>query len=83
MNLQLLVKLYKQFLDYSNIIYSIAKIKKLGYIELDIFILSIKNLNIILKTMIFVNNINEKMVLIKYLYIKLLKNLKNQANEII
>lgn len=31
LHLQLLVKLYKQFLNYFNIIYFIAKIKKLIY----------------------------------------------------
>ena len=79
LNLQLLIKLYKQFLHYSNIIYSIEKIKKPKYKELDIFVSSIKSLSTILKTMICVNNINKKIALMEYLRTNIFDNLKNQA----
>lgn len=39
LSLYLSVRLYKQYLDYPNIIYSIVKVKKLRYKELDIFVL--------------------------------------------
>lgn len=70
LHLRLSVKLHKQFLNYLNIIYNIAKIKKLGYKELNIFILSIGSLSTISKSMIFVDRSNKKMALIKYLGIK-------------
>lgn len=71
LNLQLLIKLYKEFSNYPNIRYSIVEIKKLKYKKLKMVILFIKSLNAILKSMIFINSINKKMVLIKYLYVKL------------
>lgn len=78
-----MVRLYKQSLDYSNIVYSIAKIKKPKCKELDIFILSIKGLNAILKMIIFINSINKGVALIDNLYIKLLNNLKNKIEQVI
>lgn len=75
-----MIKFDKYTLDCLNIIYSIAEIKKPGYKELDVFILSIKDLNIILKTMIFIDSKNEKIALIKYLYIKFSYNLKDNTN---
>lgn len=78
MNLWSLIKLYKQFLDYLNITYSIAKVKKYGYKELNMFILFIKGLNVITKTMIFVDIINERIFVTKYLCIKLPNNLKTK-----
>lgn len=48
--------------------------------KLDIFILSIELLSKISKTMIFVYNINKKIALKEYLYIKFLENLKNKTN---
>lgn len=63
-NLQLLIKRYKQLLDVFNIIYDIVKIKKFRYKELGIFVLLIKDSSIILKTKIFVNSINKRMILI-------------------
>lgn len=46
------------------------------------FVLSIASLNTIPKTMIFVDNINEKMVLMEYLCTKLLDNLKDKVDQI-
>lgn len=79
MNLHLSFKLFKQSLDYPNIIYGIAKIKKRGYKDLDIFVLSIRSLSAIPKTIIFVDSINKGMALTEYLYTKLLDNLKDKA----
>lgn len=56
------------------------KIKKPGYKKLDVFVPSIEGLNPISKTMIFVNNIYKEMILIEYLRIKLLNNLKDKAD---
>lgn len=78
LSLCLPVRFYKQFLDYLNNIYDIAKIKNLGYKDLDIFIPSIRGLNIIPKTIIFVDSINKRMIFIDYLYTKLLNNLKDK-----
>lgn len=65
-NLNLLIKLDKQFLIYSNIIYFMVKIKKPDYKELDTFIILIKSINAIPK-IIFVKNINKGFLIIKYL----------------
>lgn len=78
LNLYLLVRLYKQSLNCPNITYGIAKIKKPIYKELDTFVLSILGLSAILKTMIFVNSINQGMALTKYLYTKFSGNLKDK-----
>lgn len=67
----LLIQIYKQFLDLLNIIYNIAKMKKFGYKKLNKFILYIKYLNTIQKPMIFVNTINRKIILIEYLLKKI------------
>lgn len=75
--------LFKQFLNCPNIIYSIVEIKKPEYKKLDVFISSIGSLSTILKTIIFVNIINEKMVLTKYLHTKLSDNLKNKTKQVI
>ena len=83
LNLRLPVRFYKQFLDCPNIIYDVAKIKKPGYEKLNIFVLSIRGLSAIPKTMIFVNNINEKMALTEYLHTKLSHNLKDKAEQVI
>lgn len=83
MNLSLLVKLYKQSLDHPNIAYDVAKIKKSRYKELNVFVPSIGDLSIILKTIIFVNSINEGIALIEYLCIKLSNNLKNKVEQVI
>ena len=83
LNLWSPVKLYKQSLDRLDIIYVVAKIKKPEYQELDIFVPSIGGLSAILKTMIFVDSINEGMVLIQYLHIKLPDNLKDKADQMI
>lgn len=83
LNLQSLAKLYKQSLDYLNIIYSIAKIKKLEYEELDVFDPSIRGLSIIPKTIIFIDSINKKMALTEYLCRKLLNNFKNKIDQVI
>lgn len=83
LNLHSQVRLYKWSLDCLNITYSIAEIKKPGYQELDVFIPSIESLNTILKTVIFVDNINKKMVLMEYLYTKLSNNLKNKTKKMI
>ena len=80
LNWYLSVKLYKQSLDCLNITYDIAEIKKLGYKELDIFVLLIRGLSAIPKTMIFVDSINKGWIaLTKYLRIKLLDNLKDKV----
>lgn len=63
--------------------YNVAKIEKCGYKEMDIFILLIISLSEIPKTMIYVDSINKKIVLIEYLCIKFLNNLKNKAKQII
>lgn len=78
-----LVKLYKKFLDCLNIIYSVAEIKKIRYKKLNIFVLSIKSLSAIPKTIIFVNSINKEMALTKYLHTKFSDNLKDKADQII
>ena len=83
LNLRLPIRLYKQSLDHPNIIYSIAKIKKPGYKELDVFVPLIGDLSTILKTMIFVDSINEEMALIEYLRTKLSDNLKDKAEQVI
>lgn len=79
LNLYSSVRLYKRFLDYPNIIYGVAEIKKPGYEELDVFVLSIGGLSAILKTMIFVDSINKGMALTEYLRTKLLDNLKDKT----
>lgn len=63
--------------------YCITKIQKPGYKALDIFVLSIRGLSTIPKTIIFIDIINEKMALMKYLYIKLLDNSKDKVDQII
>lgn len=78
LNERLPVKLYKQFLDYPNIKYSIANIKKPRSKKLDVFVLSIEGLSTISKIIIFIDSINERIALPKYLHIKLLDNLKNK-----
>ena len=83
LNLRSPVKLYKRSLDCLNITYGVAEIKKPGYKELELFIPSIRGLSAIPKTMIFVDNINEGMALIKYLRTKLPKNLKDKADQVI
>ena len=83
LNLYLPIRLYKQSLDHLNITYVVAKIKKPGYKELDILVLSIKGLSAIPKTMIFVNSINKGMALTKYFCIKLSNNLKDKAEQVI
>lgn len=83
LNLRLLIKLYKPSLDCLYITYNIAEIKKPGYKELDVFVPSLGGLSAISKTIIFVDNINERMVLTKYLYIKLSDNLKDKAKQVI
>lgn len=40
-------------------------------------------MNVISKTMIFIDTINERITLIKYLYTKFFKNLKNKRDLII
>lgn len=47
------------------------------------FILSIRSLSKISKTIIFVANISRNIILTKYLYTKLLDNLKDKSNQII
>lgn len=64
-------------------IYSLTEIKKSRYKELDVFIASIGGLNVIPKTIIFVNSIGEKMALMEYLYTKFSNNLKDMANQMI
>ena len=83
LNLCLPVRLYKRSLDRPNIIYGIAEIKKPGYKELDVFVLSISSLSAIPKTIIFVESINEGMALIEYLRTKLLDDLKDKAEQVI
>lgn len=83
LNLFLLIRFYKQFLDHLIIIYSVTKIKKLRYKKLNIFVPSIRGLNTIPKTKIFVNKINDGIALTKYLCTKLSNNLKNKAKQII
>lgn len=74
-----MVMLYKWSLDYHNIIYDIIEIKKSRYKKLDIFILSIKSLSTILKTIISGDSINKRIALTKYLHTKFLYNLKNKV----
>lgn len=83
LNLRSLVKLYKQLLDCPHIIYSVAEIKKPGYKEVNIFVLSIRGLNVISKTMLFIDSINKEMALTEYLYIKLPNNLKDKIDLVI
>lgn len=83
LNICLLVKLYKHLLDCSNITYSVTEIKKPGYKELDIFVLSIESLSTILKTMIFVDSINKRIALTEYLCTKLSDNLNDKAEQVI
>ena len=83
LNLRLPVRLYKQSLDRPNITYVVAKMKKPGYKELDVFVPSIGGLSAISKTMIFVDSINEGIALTKYLRTKLSDNLKDNAEEVI
>lgn len=79
-NLWLLIKFYKWFIDYFNIIYDITDIKKPRYKNQNIFILSILVINIILKPMIFVNSINKWKTSTELLYTKLLSILKIKKN---
>lgn len=65
-NLCLQVRLYKPFLDHHNTKYNIININILRYEELDIFYLSIKDLNIIPKAIILVDSINKEIALMKY-----------------
>ena len=83
LNFRLSVRLYKQSLNCPNITYSVAKIKKLEYKELDIFIPSIGNLSTILKIIIFVDSINEGTALTKYLCTKFSDNLKDKSEQMI
>lgn len=80
LNLRLLIKLYKQFLDCSNIIYNIIEIKKPRYKKPNIFVLFVGGLSAIPKTIIFVDSINKKMALSEYLRTKFLDNWKNKTN---
>ena len=83
LNLRSPVRLYKQSLDCPNITCGVAEIKKPGYEELDVFVLSIGRLSAIPKTMIFVDSINEGMALTKYLRTKLSDDLKDKAEQMI
>lgn len=59
------------------------KDQKPGYKELDIFLSSIRGLNPIPKTMIFVDSNNKEIVLIEYLCTKVLDNLKDKTEQVI
>ena len=81
--LQSPVQLYQKSLNRTNIIYLVAQINTLGYEKLDFLISKKRELSCIPKTMVFVNSINKKIVLGKYLRSHLSKKLRSQEIKIV
>lgn len=82
------VYFYKKNLDQPNITYMIQKIKKIFFQEFDILLpngeaVAVASIQNILKTMIFVDKINESILITKYFQSLFLQHMSHQKNEII
>ena len=80
-----LMQIYKQPLDQPNLIYIISLIHKTGFKDLDFFLLNGSAIGKILKTMIFVDKIDNAIQIAKHLCSRLSKRIqeKKRSNYII
>lgn len=83
LKLRLAIRLYQELLEKPNIIYLVKKIIKPKYKDLVFLILDGSGASIILKTIIFVNNIDEAQHIVVYFYIMLSSKLQKKRIEII
>ena len=82
------VHLYKRILDRPNITYMVQEIKKKRFQELDILlpsgeVVAVASVQDIPKTMIFVDKIDEGILIAEYLQLLLPQHMSHQENEII
>lgn len=75
----MLVQLYKKLLDYTNITYLISTIKKHGFKEVDFIVSSPLTAFLIIKTIIFIHNIDIIGDLELYLQSRLFSKLQKKA----
>lgn len=69
----LLSQIYRQPFNQSNLIYIVSLLHKIGFKDLDFFISSENAVHKILKTMIFVDKIDNVIQIIKHLHLRLLE----------
>ncbi len=67
LHLRMLVHLYKRTLDWPNITYMVKEIKQKGFKELDVLVSQTEGISDILKTMIFVDKIEDGLKMAQYL----------------
>ena len=81
--LQMLIDLYKQTLDRLNITYMVKKIKQKVFKKLDIFVPQTRGTLDISKTMIFVDKIEDRLKMVRYLQLLLLESIWKKGDQII
>lgn len=70
--------MYRQLLDQPNLIYIGSPIYKTGFQDLDFLILSRGAIGKILKTMIFMDKIDDNIQIVKYLYLRLYERIRRE-----
>lgn len=78
LKLFLLSQIYKQPLNYPNLIYIVNSIHKTRFKDLDFLLSSEDIIDKILKTIIFMNKIVNAIQIVKYLYFRLPKYIRKE-----
>lgn len=83
LSLQILVQLYKQILDRSNITYIVKEIKEKDFKELDVLVSQTERISDIPKTMIFVDRIDDGIKMTQYFRLLLSESICKKGYQII